>query len=175
MQRFILGLSHREVGKWDQRWLDMAQLVASWSRDPSTQVGAVCVDRDLKYPLSLGYNGFARGVSDTPQRYSEREVKYAYVVHAEVNAIAQATLVGQKLRGCIMYCTMFPCHRCTPVVINAGIKEILVPFAEIPERWKDSMNISMKMCREAGVKLTILHPDDTSVYKEWERWNPSTD
>jgi hypothetical protein len=37
------------------------------------------------------------------------------------------------------------------------------------------MNISMKMCREAGVKLTILHPDDTSVYKEWERWNPSTD
>lgn len=175
MERFIFGVAHRELNKWDTRWLEMANLVASWSKDPSTKVGAVCVDPELKYPLSLGYNGFARGVSDHSERYDDRETKYEYVVHAEVNAIAQATLVGHKLRDSIMYCTMFPCHRCTAVVINAGVKEILVPFAEIPERWKDSMDIAKQMCKEAGVKLTVLHPSEESVLKEWSKWNPTFD
>lgn len=50
---------------WPQRFLELAQLVASWSKDPSTQVGAVIVDANRRV-VSLGYNGPPRGTSDDP-------------------------------------------------------------------------------------------------------------
>jgi dCMP deaminase len=145
------------MDKWDKRFIDLAKHVASWSKDPSTQVGAVLVD-EKKIVRGLGYNGFARGVADTPERLNDRPTKYAMVVHAEVNAILMA---GDKAKGCSLY--VWPsfsipciCHDCCKTAIQAGVKEVvgLPPSpedAERAKRWQDSIDIARTMCDESGV------------------------
>ena len=78
------------MSKWDRRFLDLAAGMATWSKDMSTQVGAIIVDRDQRI-VSSGYNGFPRGVVDSIERYQDRDTKYRMVVHAEINAILFAT------------------------------------------------------------------------------------
>ncbi len=68
--------------KWDGRFMDMAALLATWSKDPSTKVGAIITDTERRV-IGSGYNGFPRGVIDDPLRYEEKAVKYRLVVHAE--------------------------------------------------------------------------------------------
>ena len=72
--------------KWDGRYLALAEQVASWSKDPSTQVGAIAVN-PLGNVVAQGYNGFPRGIADSDERYNDREKKYKYIVHAETNCI----------------------------------------------------------------------------------------
>lgn len=127
----------------------MAQLVASWSKDPSTQVGAVLVRPDRTI-ISVGYNGFPRGVQDLDCRYKERETKYKLVVHAEANAILSA---GERLDNATLYCTLMPCCECAKLVIQAGIRVVIVPSLEESERYAESMKASKLMFAEAGVQL----------------------
>ena len=94
-------------GKWDQRFIEMAQLVASWSKDPSTQAGAVITNG--KSVVSLGFNGFPAGTDDSPEMYTNRERKYRRVIHAEKNAMAFARC---HLTGCTIYVTHAPCSPC---------------------------------------------------------------
>ena len=63
----------------------MAKLVASWSKDPSTQVGAVAVRN--RTVIAQGYNGFPRGCDDHELYYLNKAIKYKRIVHAEMNAI----------------------------------------------------------------------------------------
>lgn len=133
--------------KWDNRMMELAQMVASWSKDPSTKVGAVIM-RDDRTVESMGYNGFPRGVMDQIDRYSNREVKYKLVVHAEANAIVSAR---GSVEGMTLYCTLFPCCECAKLVIQAGIKEVVVPTMKKTERFYDSMKATELMFREAGV------------------------
>src|ERR1043166_7175104 len=81
--------------KWDKRFLNMAALVSSWSKDPSTQVGAVIVD-DQRVVVGTGYNGFPRGAAARPERDAERETKYKMIARAEANAVYAA---GSRARG----------------------------------------------------------------------------
>lgn len=106
---------------WDRRFMRVAEEVATWSKDPNTQVGAVIINLDGKI-LATGYNGFPRGVDDNPARYDDREAKYAFVVHAELNAILNST---QSLRDTILYVTMSPCRECAKAIIQAGIKMVI--------------------------------------------------
>ena len=133
---------------WDKRFLDMADMVASWSRDPSTKVGAV-ITRE-KAIVSLGFNGFAQGVEDRDERYQNREVKYQMVIHAEMNAIRFA---AQSLDGCTIYITIPPCSRCCSCLIQWNIKEVVTrkPSDDILSRWGDDMKLSEEMMKEAGV------------------------
>jgi dCMP deaminase len=85
------------MNKWDERFVRIAQEVASWSKDPGTKVGAVLVND--KRILATGYNGFPSGISDSLERYMEREVKLAYTVHAEVNALLNAARNGAETEG----------------------------------------------------------------------------
>lgn len=135
--------------KWDGRFMQMAELVASWSKDPSTKVGAVVVRPDRTI-ASVGYNGFPRGVMDQIDRYANRKVKYQLVVHAEANAIlnAKGPVVGHTLYG-----TLFPCCECAKLIIQAGIKEMIVPSLERLPRYEESMKASELMFREAGIVL----------------------
>lgn len=145
--------------KWDRRFLELAEHVARWSKDPSTQVGAVLVNPDTKVIVGLGYNGFARGVNDSTERLNNRELKYKYVVHAEVNAILMA---GEKAKGGVMYvhpAFAIPCicHDCCKTAIQAGVSEIVginpsPEFVERAKRWQDSIDTAKAMCDEAGVK-----------------------
>ena len=82
--------------KWDHRYLEVARVVGTWSKDPSTQIGAVAVGLKGQI-LAQGYNGFARGVSDDNSRYEDRQTKYKYIVHAEQNLIYNATYNGVSL------------------------------------------------------------------------------
>ncbi|MDH5671247.1 MAG: dCMP deaminase family protein [Myxococcales bacterium] len=139
------------MANWDVRFLQLADHIAGWSKDPSTRVGCVVVgpDRELR---STGFNGFPRGIEDSAERLHDRNRKYPLVCHAEENAIMHAARVGVSLKGCIAYVTWPPCTRCARSLIQAGVQEIVYPAdLEIPERWLEDFQISSEMLDEAGV------------------------
>lgn len=134
---------------WGQRFMDLATLVSSWSKDPSTKVGAVIVD-DRRIVCGVGYNGFPRGVEDHVWRYEDRAVKYRHVVHAEANAILNAR---GPVHDCRLYCTSHPCATCATLVIQAGITSVVC--AGPAERWQEEAAIAAAMFYEAGVSLFV--------------------
>jgi dCMP deaminase len=140
--------------KWDRRFLEVAKLIASWSKDPSTKVGAVIVNNQ-NLIVGTGYNGFPRGVTDDG-RLNDRPSKYALIVHAEANAIL---LAGKECRGARLYVwpTFFHppiCNECCKLAIQAGIAEIIGYEKETGDkgRWKDAIAVSRQMCTEAGIR-----------------------
>jgi dCMP deaminase len=139
------------VSDWDSRFLELAKLVSTWSKDPSTQVGAV-ITRD-KFVVSLGFNGHPKGVADTPERLENREIKYRTIIHAEINAILTAK---QGLDGCTIYLWPFmPCSQCGSAIVQAGIKRVVAPKSD-NDRWIESFAFTTQMFAEAGVELVIL-------------------
>lgn len=144
--------------KWDRRFLEVAKLVASWSKDPSTQTGAVIVDNNNRV-VSVGYNGFPKGVNDSPERYNNRELKYKMIVHCERNAILFA---GRSLEGHALYTWPFmSCSVCAAMVIQAGITRCVAPAIpdRLKERWAEDMALSETLFSEAGVRLDIVELD----------------
>jgi dCMP deaminase len=140
------------MDKWDKRFMDVAEMVASWSKDPSTKVGAVIVD-DNRRIVGTGYNGFPRGVLDHAHRYNNRPLKYEMVVHAEANAILNAT---QLVSGATLYCTLSPCHECAKLIIQAGIRKVVYKTLRDNER-------TTTMFQEAGVQMGELNDDDPPI------------
>lgn len=132
--------------------MDMARLVASWSKDPSSQVGAV-ITRG-KFVISVGFNGFPQGIADTVERLQNRDIKYPTILHAEINAILSAR---QDIRGCSIYVTPYmPCPQCAAVVVQSGITRIVYTPSE-NEKW-GKPPLSESMIREAGIELVELAP-----------------
>ena len=139
--------------KWDIRFLKLATHISEWSKDPSTKVGCVVVgpDREIR---STGFNGFPRGIQDSDDRLTNRDLKYPLICHAEENAIMHAARIGLALKGCTAYVTWPPCTRCARSLIQAGVSEIVIPSGlEIPDRWRDDFEMSMGLLREAGVRI----------------------
>jgi dCMP deaminase len=142
------------MSQWDLRFLEMAKHVASWSKDPSTKVGAVIFD-EQKRVVSLGYNGFPKGVDDDPKRYADRELKYRMVVHAEANAMIFAQ---RNLAGCSIATWPFmSCSACAAMLIQSGIKRCVAPrlSEDLASRWSESCAASTMMFAEAGVELAF--------------------
>ncbi len=136
---------------WDQYFMGIALMSAHRSKDPSTQVGACIVDQNNKI-LSIGYNGMPRGCNDDEMPW-EREgemldTKYAYVCHAELNAILNYG--GGSLEGAKVYVTLFPCNECAKAIIQCGIKEVIYKS----DKYMDSAATiaSKRMFDMAGVK-----------------------
>ncbi len=143
------------LDKWDNRYLALAAEVATWSKDPSTQVGAVTVG-SKKEVLSQGFNGFPRGIHDTDERYNHRETKYKFVVHAEMNAIYNATYSGTSLDGATLYVYGLPiCSECAKGIIQVGIKKVVIEKCKELDNWNESVMLSQEMFNEAGVELII--------------------
>ena len=139
--------------KWDIRFLKLATHISEWSKDPSTKVGCVVVgpDREIR---STGFNGFPRGIQDSDDRLTNRDLKYPLICHAEENAIMHAARIGLALKGCTAYVTWPPCTRCARSLIQAGVSEIVIPSGlEIPDRWRDDFEMSMGLLREAKVTI----------------------
>ena len=139
--------------KWDNRFIELAKHISTWSKDPSTKVGCVVVgeDREIR---STGFNGFPRGIEDDSERLSDRSQKYPLICHAEENAIMHAARIGLALKGCTAYVTWPPCTRCARSLIQAGISEVVIPAGlEIPGRWKEDFERSMALLRESGVAI----------------------
>ena len=135
--------------KWDKRFLELAKLCGSWSKDPSTQVGAVIVDGNNRI-VSIGFNGFPQGVEDSEERLVDRETKYDIIVHAEANALMFAKT---SLEGCTLYTWPFqPCSRCAGLIIQSGITRV-VSVIHGEDRWKKNFATSRKMLEESNVKM----------------------
>ena len=151
--------------KWDLRFLKLAEEVASYSKDPSTKVGAVLVD-ERKNVVATGYNGFPRGVKDTTERYNDREQKYPLVAHAELNAIINA---GHAARGCTIYVVptlMIPCAcpECAKAIVQAGIVENVFWHKDVlEERWEKMAKYTSILFDEGGVKYRgVKRPEETT-------------
>jgi len=143
---------------WDMKYSELAKYISSWSKDPSIKVGSITVGGRGQI-LSQGYNGFPRGIEDTQARLNNREEKYKYVVHAEMNCIYNATLNGVSLNGATLYVYGLPvCSECAKGVIQVGIKRVVIYTPEIakvdiPEKWKASGEQSYAMFKEAGITV----------------------
>ena len=147
-------LDSRKLRDWA---LGMARQVATLSKDPSTQVGAVIFDPKRRL-VSAGYNGFARGVEDAPDRLKDRNTKYRLTIHAETNAIMFATA---PLEGCTLVVTHPCCAQCAALVIQAGISHVMWPHPtpEFATRWADDLALTHRQFDEAGVTITHIGDD----------------
>lgn len=133
---------------WPNRFLELATFISSWSKDPSTKVGAV-ITRGNRI-ISTGFNGPPQKVYDLQERLLDREVKLRITLHAEVNAILFAK---QDLSDCRIYCTHPPCALCAAMIIQSGLKEVITPeiSLEFYKRWKEDIDLSMKLFSEANI------------------------
>jgi len=142
------------MANWNKRFMDLSVHVSSWSKDQSTQVGAVIVD-DKKTILSIGYNGFPRGCDDEKKERHERPAKYLYTEHAERNAIYNAARNGIKLDETTLYVSsLFPCVDCARAIIQSGIKKIVATKPDLEhENWGESFRVSLELFRESDVEI----------------------
>ncbi|NCB48535.1 MAG: dCMP deaminase family protein [Clostridia bacterium] len=146
---------------WDEYFMGIAMLSAKRSKDPSTQVGA-CIVSDENKVVSIGYNGMPKGLKDDEACW-EREgdflnTKYAYVVHAELNAILNSRV---SVQGCRIYVSLFPCNECAKAIVQSGIKEVL--FLSNKYKNADSSIASASILQKAGVKLTQLNFENKEI------------
>ena len=134
---------------WNEYFMGLAHLSALRSKDPNTQVGACIVDKDKKV-VSIGYNGMPRGCDDKDMPWSRegsfKDTKYAYVVHAELNAILNSP---RNLKDTILYVSLFPCNECAKAIIQAGIKKIY--YESDKYEGSDGNVVSKMMLDKAGV------------------------
>jgi len=140
------------MSKWANRFMQMADLVASWSKDPSTRVGAVITEHNRI--VSLGFNGYPQGVSDSAN-IDRREVKLLKTLHAEENAILYAK---RDLKGCEIWVTHFPCPNCAAKIIQTGINAVHspAPSEDFLSRWEDKIKLSEDMFTQANVTVDWL-------------------
>ena len=143
---------------WSEKYMSLATHVSSWSKDPSSQVGAIAVDPKDNYVLSMGYNGFPRGIEDSEERLHDREQKYPLTVHAEKNCIYNATYNGVSLKGAFLYVYGRPiCDECSLGIIQVGISKVIMPIfilhsvTENPDNiWSQKFNSSLRNFKECG-------------------------
>lgn len=117
----------RTVPTWDEYFMAIAETVATRSKDPHTQVGAIIVNKD-KHIIGAGYNGFAPGEEETEELW-QRPTKYEHVIHAEENAIQNAPT--NDTHGASVYCTLYPCYDCARNIVASGIKKVVYKHDEL--------------------------------------------
>ncbi len=144
-----------KILSWDEYFMGLAHLSAMRSKDPNTQVGA-CIVNAKKRVVGIGYNGFPTGVDDTEFPWNKEgnlyESKYAYVVHAELNAILNA---NDKLDGCTLYVSLFPCNECAKAIIQSGIRRIVYEDDKYAE--SEGVRASKRMMTAAGLEFVQLN------------------
>lgn len=155
------------VLSWDEYFMGLAHLSALRSKDPSTQVGAVIVDANKKV-VSIGYNGLPMGCNDDEFPWGRegdmQNTKYAYVVHAELNAILNS---ARPVTGCSLYVSLFPCNECAKAIIQSGIKEIVYESDKYADT--DAVIISKRMLTSAHVQLRQLNRQLSVKVEELEQ------
>ena len=146
-----------QVSRRTLNYLELAKNIANWSKDPSTQVGAVAVGKHGQI-LAQGYNGFPRGIIDSEERLNTRELKYRYTVHGEMNCIYNSALNGTSLDGSDMYVYGLPvCSECAKGIIQIGVKRVFACYPEkVSQKWAESGALTSEMFNETGVEYYQL-------------------
>lgn len=146
-----------EKNKWDHRFLELARHVSGWSKDKSTQVGAIIVGFK-KEILSVGYNGLPRGADDDKPERNERPEKLFWYEHAERNAIYNAARIGTSLRSSTIYSSLCPCMDCARGIIQSGISRVVTvrPDFEKYPLWADSFKRTEELMNECEIEMDYL-------------------
>lgn len=140
---------------WDEYFLSIAKLVAERSTCLRRQVGAVIV-KDKRI-LTTGYNGAPSGLDHCDKTGCMREKlnipsgerhELCRALHAEMNAMLQAAQYGISLRDSMIYCTNQPCIICAKMIINAGIKRVVV-LSDYPDE------LAKKFLKEADIEVVV--------------------
>ena len=155
-----------QCNKWDRHFLEQCFHIAKMSKDPSTKCGAVIVRPD-KTVVSTGFNGFAKQMKDNPELYSNRELKYSRIIHAELNAILHSY---ENLSGTTIYSTpAVSCDRCAVHLIQAGCTRCVGvwPKGDFAERWGDAIKKTRGYLIEAGVAYTEIDIDTWEIVTNW--------
>lgn len=138
--------------KWHLRFLRTAQMIASWSKHPTTKVGCVIFSDD-KVQLSGGYNGHPRGVSDESINVEE----FSKTVHAEANAVANAARIGLSLKGGTAYITHAPCVQCAALLIQVGVKSVIYDGRNVvTEKYFENVKTAIFLLRSSGVVVSTV-------------------
>lgn len=142
---------------WDEYFMEMAELTAKRSTCMRRHVGAVIV-KD-RHAIATGYNGAPSGIMQCEERGgcirqqlnvpSGQRHELCMALHAEQNAIIQAAVMGNSVEGGTIYITHQPCAICAKMILNAGIKRIV-----IKEGYPDELAASI--LDEAGLKVEKL-------------------
>ena len=141
---------------WDKRWMDMACLAASWSKDQSRKTGAAIVD-DRNNLIAIGWNGFPRGLNDDAPERHERPTKYQWTEHAERNAIYNAAANGHPIRGATMFIPWYPCADCARAIIQSGIAALVCTQPDWNDpQWGADFQVVSDMLNEAGVSARFV-------------------
>jgi dCMP deaminase len=144
---------YKDYISWDECFMRMAHVIAKRSKDPSTRTGAVVVSED-NVVVGMGYNGWPRGIANNALPWDREgglaETKYAYVCHAEENAVYNA---NSSTKNCKLYCVLFPCNECAKTIIQNGIREIIYE----DDKYHDTPACvaSRKLFDLAGVKYRL--------------------
>lgn len=149
------------IARWDKHFLMLALANAAMSKDPNTRVGSLIVgpDREIR---SAGFNGFPRGIADTTERLTDRNLKLKMIVHAEMNAVLNAARAGIATKGCTLFLAATddsgetwggpPCSRCVVEIIQAGITNIVsLPQKAGPSKWHEDLAFAHTLLKEAQV------------------------
>jgi dCMP deaminase len=147
------------------QYFKLARYMAeTFSKDPSTKVGTILLKEKTLQILSVGYNGFARGVDETKPERWERPTKYNFCVHSEINSICNAARSGTSVEGAIAIVTMYPCCDCCRALIQSGVKNLITlpPNLKDP-KWGEEFKTSKIMMEESGVEITLLDREELAI------------
>ncbi|XP_066913110.1 deoxycytidylate deaminase-like [Clytia hemisphaerica] len=147
-----INSKRKEYLSWEDYFMATAFLAAQRSKDPSSQVGA-CIVNDEKRIVGVGYNGMPTGCDDEELSWSRvgetyLDTKYAYVCHAEMNAIMNKN--SASVKNCTIYVALFPCNECAKLIVQSGIKEVVYYSAKNGESME--AKASRRMFELAGIK-----------------------
>ncbi|XP_065669192.1 deoxycytidylate deaminase [Hydra vulgaris] len=156
---------------WEDYFMAIAFLSAQRSKDPVTQVGACIVNNENKI-VGIGYNGMPIGCSDEVLPWSRigesfMETKYAYVCHAELNAVLNKN--SADVQDCIIYTTLFPCNECAKIILQSRIKEIVYYSNKYKDR--PETQAAEKMFDLAGIKHRQHQPKQKQIVIDFDQIN----
>ena len=141
---------------WDEYFMKIAETVSEKSKDPSSKMGCVIVDKN-KRVVSLGYNGLVQGANESKMTLSERPMKYRFVIHSEMNAILFA---HESLKGCTIYNRTATCDNCLKHCLQAGIKRFVYKELRVHSHASDPQKSMTNIeSDEAVVRLLASVPE----------------
>lgn len=145
------------LDKWDRRFIALATVIGSWSKDPATQVGCLLV-RDRRI-IATGYNGAPRGVDETAPDRNERPEKYYWYEHAERNAIYNCAREAVSTEGATAYLTpLSPCADCARAFVQSGVVRVVTALTDagVTRIEHESFQRGYRILKEGGVDLILV-------------------
>jgi len=151
----------KDVTDWDAYFMQFAELASTKSKDDKSKYGAAIIGPDNEL-LGTGFNGMPRGVNEHLDYRRRPPHKYAFIEHAERNAIYNAARSGVRISNCTMYLLALPCAACARAIIQSGITKLVTASDAIPKdpgregSWRMTVGDGLDMLQEAGVIIRVL-------------------